>query len=194
MTGVKKTSKKEKTLRAEILDLEHKIDRFAVLGDEDVPEEIKKLRHRIFFVHNVVEFQLTMRIISVIIEKANPAPSLSEKFFTSISELIGELAEHLNKMTFRNKYEYAKSLRAYSGELLSKIGKLNEIRNTLAHTRNQKYKRFVKQEEYKKALETSAWILEKINGYEDFLDRVERLLKEKLKRNRKKLEEKKIPF
>lgn len=164
-----------KELEAQIFDLEKTLDKRALLQDDNLPKSISELRDRVIYVHRIAEQAVFYHSINIVLERSTKDSNYSNNTFLAWADLIGDLANYLSSLrSFRAQYEFSKYLKALPPELLSKIWRLNEVRNRLVHTKDGKWEMYLDKNNCLGVLKLCCDILEELDGVEAWLDKVER--------------------
>lgn len=172
-------SKTNKKIDLEIHELESRIDKTSI-EEEDDTKEIKDFRQRVFFVHHLIEMRMIPTIVDKTMERVVPERALrhlTEKDFTKWSEWMGDIAVHVRNLSYLDKLKLAASTGAVRGKLLAKVRELNNLRNVMGHTRDNKYKKFLEKKNRLIALRKMVWIIEKTEDQMPFFDKLDEELK-----------------
>ncbi len=156
----KDEDKKKKEIALKIFDLNTSIDREILSGEDDLPETVKALRHRILYVHSVIESQIDAMINIKLYFVANTEKD--EEFSKKIDKIL-EFRKLINPMTdqitFSRKVRIAVEMGLIDKNLEKLANQLNDIRNKLSHVRNNTPSPYASQESQYEALETASNVL-----------------------------------
>lgn len=119
------------------LKLQHKIDiAIANWGNNDTPE-VHELQKRVFFVHAMVDRQLSLHCMDFLFRTITPENvdygKLTEKDFAKWSTVIGGIMEAMEELKFKQKLVFCKKLGAVNNNLFKTLDDFNRIRNEMAH-------------------------------------------------------------
>ncbi|MFZ2206677.1 MAG: hypothetical protein WA061_05825 [Microgenomates group bacterium] len=175
-----------KALEADIFELEKKIEKRALILDDDLPETITKLRDCVLYVHRIAESDLFYHSVNIILERTTKDPKYTDENFVEWTKLMGDLSDYLNSLrSFKALFDFSKQFHAMPPELLEKIWKLNEIRNKLVHVKvrphdkNEKWRIYEDRNNYHKVLVLCCEILDDLAKLEAWFEKVEKELMKK---------------
>jgi len=157
------TKDESKDLELQIFDLEKEIDRIILEGDDDLNEELQNLRRRVLYVHSLAEYKIEVFIGFKIFSDADySVEKWNKEAVNKAIETITNMFIVSRQLTFVKKLELAKDLHVIEDDLYSDLKLLNTLRNTLSHTKDNKYKEYLSKEMQKEALELSLRVAKKI--------------------------------
>lgn len=142
----------DKVLEKEIIDLKSDIEKiFIDLRQEDMSEDLRDLRHKVFNAHTEIEGRMYIALFLDLLHAADPKDTMK-----SISPFMGKIRPILSNLSFMKLLSLYKEIKDPENIIqanLDKISKLNDIRVEFAHPRKGGYKKYNDRLEYKKALE-----------------------------------------
>lgn len=105
------------------------LDELEHSNEEAMTDDLKDLRHRIFFVHAFVESAMEYEIYSKI-SKAGKVESEARKSLVTL-----KVMPLMQRLRFREKTQVCLELKIIDEKLVKRLQKLNELRNKFAHAK-----------------------------------------------------------
>jgi len=153
----------DKVIEKEIVDLKGDIEKtFIDLRKEDLSEDLRDLRHKVFSAHTEIESDMYITVFLDLLSAADPKDTL--KSITPFMNKTRPILSGLGFVKLLNLYKEIKDSENKNKSDYKKIFDLNDIRIDFAHPMKGGFRKYNDRSEYKKALETIKYALDVIKS------------------------------